>query len=179
MANVGEKIIIIGSTTKTSQWLDMCLKSFGAFDEYPILVIINNDFELGKLRHAYYHTDAEEIFLMHDSTEVKDTSIFKTIFDNPLSVAITDNPCPFGMFFGKYQRKVLDKIVIPETKTKIEAVEQEMEFNTNYGNNCTYTVQCPELRNSDVFEEKFGRNNMILENKYFKKYKGTWSRSQL
>lgn len=179
MATMGEKIIVIGSTTKTTQWLESCLKSFGSYDKYPILVVINNDFELGKLRYAYNHTDAEEIFLMHDSTEVKDTTIFDMVFDNPISVAITDNPCPFGMFFGKYQRKTLDRIHIPETKTKIEAIEQEMDFNQLYANSGEYIVQCPELRNTDIFEEKFGRKNMILENQYFKKYKGTWSREQI
>lgn len=179
MADGIKKAIVIGSTTKTGEWLDMCLTSFGSFNEYPIIVVVNNDFELGKLKWVYENTDIEDIFLMHDSIQVKDTSIFKAIFDDCQSIAITDSPCPFGMFWGKYKRSVLEHLEIPVTKTKQEAVEQEMVFNQKYASSCEYKVICPEIRNGEVFEEKFGRTNMILENNYFKKFKATWSRNQL
>lgn len=174
------KIIVIGSTARTGNWLANCLLTLANFSKYPVIAVINDDFELGKLKWAYDNTKADDIFLMHDTVEVKDASIFDTIFSYSGSVAITNEPCPFGMFFGKYERRVLNRLEIPTTKTKLEAVEQEMEFNTKYASLAgDYLVICPELRNQQVFEEKFGRTNMILENRYFKKYKGTWSRSQL
>lgn len=176
---MGKAAIVIGSTTKTSDWLDNCLKSFGDYKKYPIIVVVNDDFELGKLRWVYENTLIDDIFLMHDSVEVKDPSFFDTVFESQKSVAITNHPCPFGMFFGKYQRKYLDMIDIPETKTKLSAVEQEMVFNGNYASVADYFVLFPEFKNQPVFEQKFGRKNMVLENRCLKKYKGTWSRGQL
>lgn len=174
-----EKVICIGSTTKTSHWLANCLASFGNYKEYPIIVVVNDDFELGKLSWVYHNTNVEDIFLMHDTVEVKDPTVFRRIFESPISVSITNEPVPFGMFFGKYKRQILSRLCIPETKTKLEAVEQEILFNNKYAALCDHEVICPELRNQPKFEFKFGRNNMVLENQYFKKYKGTWSRNQL
>jgi hypothetical protein len=175
------KAIVIGSTTK-SVWLENCLRSFNGYKDYPILVVVNDDFECGKLRWVVENTDIEEIFLLHDTVEIKDPVFFNDAFEKyeGVGVALTDEPTIYGMFLGKYRREILSKIEIPITKTKIEAVDAEMDFNKLYAENeSRVVVYCPDLRNTEVFEEKFGRKNMVLENKYIKKYKATWSRDQL
>ena len=170
--------IVIGSTTTTRDWLQNCLNSFGKYDRYPILVVINDDFEMGKLKWVYDHTDLDEIFLLHDTVEIKDTSLFDEAFGECAgkSFALSDHPAYMGMFLGKYRRDILKLMDIPLTRTKKEAVIQEDEFNRRYCNLEPHKVLLdPTLRNTDIFEDKFGRKNMVLENQYIKKYKGTWA----
>ena len=171
-----KQAIVIGSTTQTKDWLQNCLNSFGCYDKYPIIVVVNNDFELGKLKWVYDNTDIDEFFLLHDTVEIKDTGLFDLAFNYDGSFALSSQPVQMGMFLGKYRREILDKMSIPLTKTKMEAVLQECAFNEQYSKleSKMATIFNP-LLNSDKFEEKFGRKNMILENDYIRKYKGTWS----
>ena len=171
-----KQAIVIGSTTQTKDWLQNCLNSFGCYDKYPIIVVVNDDFELGKLKWVYDNTDIDEFFLLHDTVEIKDTGLFDLAFNYDGSFALSSQPVQMGMFLGKYRREILDKMSIPLTKTKMEAVLQECAFNEQYSKLETKmaTIFNP-LLNSDKFEEKFGRKNMILENDYIRKYKGTWS----
>lgn len=170
------KAIVIGSTTRTKNWLENCLSSFGKYDKYPIIVVVNDDFELGKIKWIYDFTNLEEFFILHDTVEIKNTELFDLAFEYEGSFALSNQPVPMGMFLGKYRRCVLDKMSIPITKTKMEAVLQECAFNQEYAKLETKmaTIFNP-IVNTDKFEEKFGRNNMILENDYIKKYKGTWT----
>ena len=170
--------IVIGSTTTTKDWLQNCLNSFGKYDKYPIIVVVNDDFELGKLKWVYDNTSLDEIFLLHDTIEIRDLSLFEEAFDEcqGKSYALSDHPAYMGMYLGKYRREVLDKLPMPVTKTKREAVDQEVLFNQAYANLETNKVVVdPPLRNTDVFCDKFGRKNMVLENQYIRKYKATWS----
>jgi hypothetical protein len=169
--------IVIGSTTQTKDWLQNCLNSFGKYDKYPIIVVINDDFELGKLKWAYDHTDLDEIFLLHDTMEIKDVGLFDEAFEQCAgkSYALSDHPTYMGMFLGKYRREILRLMDIPITKTKREAVLQETDFNQRYAQLEPFKVVCdPPLRNTDIFEDKFGRKNMVLESEFVRKYKGTW-----
>jgi hypothetical protein len=170
--------IVIGSTTRTKNWLQNCLSSFGKYDKYPIIVVVNDDFELGKLKWAYDNTNLDEIFLLHDTVEIKDTSIFDIAFKDNIgsSFAMANQPVYMGMFMGKYRREILSQMNIPITKTKLEAVMAEMSFNSEYaGKEQRKAIIDNPIHDGNIFEEKFGRTNMILENKYLKKYKGTWT----
>lgn len=173
--------IVIGSTTATKDWLQNCLNSFGKYDKYPIIVVINDDFEMGKIKWVYENTNIDEFFLLHDTVEIKDTSLFDEAFAmTGYSYALSDHPTIMGMFLGKYRREVLAKFPLAETKTKREAVLQEITFNQTYSSFEPNMLVCdPPLRNTDIFEDKFGRKNMVLENKFIKKYKGTWCWEQV
>jgi len=171
-----DNAIVIGSTTNTKDWLQNCLNSFNGYNKYPIIVVINDDFELGKLKWVYEHTKVDQIFLLHDTVEIKDPSLFEVAFDFDGSYALSNQPVYLGMFLGKYRREILDQMIIPETKTKMEAVLAEISFNNEYERlEQKRGIICQPIVNTSNFEEKFGRNNMILENDYIKKYKGTWS----
>ena len=171
-----KQAIVIGSTTQTKDWLQNCLNSFGKYDKYPIIVVVNDDFELGKLKWVYDNTDIDEFFLLHDTVEIKNTDLFDLAFNYDGSFALSNQPVQMGMFLGKYRREILDQMSIPLTKTKMEAVLQECAFNEQYSKlePKMATIFNP-LLNSDKFEEKFGRKNMILENDYIRKYKATWA----
>lgn len=81
----------------------------------------------------------------------------------------------FEMYLGKYDRRILDQMYIPTPFNKAEAVKFEQEWNRAYiKNDPNFKVFHQPLHDVEVFEEKFGRNNMILENDFIKKYKGSW-----
>lgn len=168
--------IVIGSTTRTKDWLQNCLNSFGDYKNYPIIVVVNNDFELGKIKWVMDNTNLDEFFLLHDTVEIKSLSMFDIAFQTTGSFALSNQPVYMGMFLGKYRREILSQMQITPSQTKIDAVLAEVSFNNRYAQlePNQNTISSP-LVNTDVFEEKFGRKNMVLENPFIKKYKGTWS----
>ena len=173
-----KQAIVIASTPQTSEALTNLIDSLKGYNKYPIIVLIDNTFELGKINYIYHSTDIDEFLLLHDSCEIKDLSLFDIVFEEHRgeSVALSDCPCIFGCYLGKYRREVLAKMFIPLPKNKSEAVQYEVEFNKMYiDNEPNFTLLFNDLRDRQVFEEKFGRLNMKLENKYLIKYKGTWS----
>ena len=144
----------------------------------PHRIIFNEEdgFELGGLKRVLMETEADDILILQDSCEIKDLKFFDMVFDNPNSVAISE---AFLSYLGKYKRSVLNKIEIPTTHTKTESVRQEGQFNRIYMSMCQVDVLFGQFGftyfKGNRFEEKFGRKNLVSENDYLIKYKGTWS----
>lgn len=176
MGETMHQAIVIGSTTQTKDWLENCLNSFGKYSTYPIIVVVNDDFELGKIKWVMDNTNLDEFFLLHDTVEIKNTSMFDIAFQTPGSFALANQPVYMGMFLGKYRREILSQMQITPTITKRQAVLAEIEFNNRYAQlePSQHSIAQP-LHDTDIFEDKFGRKNMILENPWIKKYKGCWS----
>lgn len=177
-----KQAIVIGSTTKTKHWLENCLNSFGDYRGYPIMVMVNNDWEIGKIKWVLEYTNLDEFFLLHDTVEIKDPILFDIAFKTNAgkSFALSGSPAYMGMYLGKYRREVLSQIEIPSVATKKEAVDQEIAFNQRYAEKEQNKEMIEQpLNNTNIFEDKFGRTNMVLENFYIKKYKGTWSYDQV
>lgn len=150
--------------------------------KYGVSYYYKGDFELGAIRHTFYETDLDEFLLLHDTCEIKDHKLFDIVFKQyeGKSVALADYPCVFGMYLGKYRRETLNKIYIPKARNKMDAVEYEMTFNQLYCqiDGDVKLIDNP-LHDTDVFIEKFGRKNMVLENDLLIKYKATWNRSMV
>lgn len=163
--------IVIATTPGREEWLANLLKSFGDYRDYKIMIISDHSYELGKIKFVMEHTDIDEFVLLHDSCEIKDTGVFALMFNNKYSVAFSRD---FFMYMGKYQRWYLKLMDIPYVVTKRQSVEQERTFNEQYALITPYEILEPQLIDKYVFEEKFGRTNMVVENKWIKKYKGTW-----
>lgn len=176
-------------------WLDNCLNSFGSYRDYPIVVVVNQSnkyptkllpedveiirnkrdgYEIGALEMVLKKTSYDEIFLMQDTCEIKNTALFNEIFTRYTGgVGLSPR---LMMYLGKYRRTHLEKMRFPKITSKIESVEQETRFNDEYIRlDSDYSVFHQPLFDNDKFEERFGRKNMVLENDYIKKYKGTWS----
>lgn len=170
--------ILITSVPESGLWLANCLKSFHGYDRYQIVILCDYGFELGKIRWVMHHTDLDEFFLLHDTCEVKDPKMFELAFEKykGKSVALSDSPAMYGMYLGKYRRKILETMRIPTPKNKLENVQYEIDFNTNYSSKDPEKVLLfNDFRDTYVFERKFGRINMKLENNYLIKWKGTWN----
>ena len=93
------------------------------------------------------------------------------------SVALTDDPYYYGCYAGVYERWVIDKIGIPVMADKADAIRNEIAWHELYFKTVgELTVLFPELRDSNATRqvELYGRTNLVLENDYIVKYKGTW-----
>jgi len=175
-----DKVILIITHNDNLKPLRNILLSIGEYNKYPIEIHINrkneSNYELGGLKRIYDNKPQyKEIFILQDTFEVKDNKIFDRVFEehNGKSVFINQDG---QMYCCKYRRDVLDNINIPLPRNKIEAINYELEFNNNYRKLDNPIILFPNFVDShNKFEDKFGRRNMIIENKYLKKYKGTWS----
>jgi hypothetical protein len=155
-------------------WLEDCLDSIET--TYPIIVS-NHDGSLwcmGAIKKFFDETDYDEVCILNETMTCKDNSIWEIIFEQHKgkSVRLAQN---YSMFIGKYLTKHIlpfpevnnkrDDVILGEdvwcrgyTALQIEHIDIEPLYDTHQN-----------------FEEKNGRNNMILENTYFKKWKGHWN----
>lgn len=198
----GAKGIVVVTHPAGKDWLDNLLQNWQEWG-YPVNVIINEadmgealkywdytnwnvrflpnpegGYETGALHQAMVYTQYKEIFLIHDTMEIKDPEIFKIAFEDyeGKSYALSNYPDLFGMYLGKYRREPLEMAKPKGAKDKMESIEKETSFNQRY---CKHdeVVLCEQpLIDSNKFVKKFGRENMLLENDWVKKYKGTWNR---
>lgn len=166
------KVILIPTTNNRGQWVAECLDSLSG-SKYPIMVLTEHDYELGKLKWAMEHTDFDEFFLLHDSVRVKNLELLDLVFDHPNSVSLSKKP--FFMYLGKYKRDTLNNVGIPVVADKKEAVRYENEWTKKYAEADPATRYMFDFIDTKEFSAHNGRENMIIENKYLVKYKGTWN----
>jgi hypothetical protein len=165
-------LIVVATTPGREDWLKQCLESI----EQPVFVLSDHTFELGKIHTIFHKTNIDRFMFLQDSVVVKDQNIFK-LLDDEGSIAFTNDPVPFGMYMGVYERSVLEKIYIPLPRTKQDAIKYEIEWTKIY---CSQAPKLktayPELcdQNATRKEFVFGRENLVLENDYLIKYKGNW-----
>jgi hypothetical protein len=148
----------------------------GALPSPPFQILFNekDTYELGALKWALDHTEFTDFMLLHSSTEVKDLGFLISLFGEK-SVCITER---LGSYMGIYKREILEQMQIPNTPTKSSSVTEEGSFTAQYIIKAPHMViDAPEIlpMRSEKYVEKFGRNNMVIENNYLIKYKGCWA----
>lgn len=174
--------IVINFRPFRQDWLNNCLKSFEKYDKYPIF-LVSSENGFNTFKRAFETIEAEEILILHDSCEVKDTSFIEECFEKHKGhgVSFSNHPTSFGMNMGKMVKKYALQAGIPNGLDGFTNSQTlEIDFNNRYCQLDTNFVQLWDdfVGSADInqgFEVKFGRNNMIVENKYLKKYKGHWS----
>jgi hypothetical protein len=173
------KAVVIGTYSGREEWLANCLKTLASYKNHTIIVC-NAPWELGVIKWVYDNTRLEEFIFLHDTVEVKTYDWIEEAFACPFSVALTNKPCMFGMYMGKYQRRVLKHLPIPSVTSKRESVYHESHWTNEYFKiDPAAKVLWPELDDHPYrVVEAFGRPNLILENEHFAKYKGTWNIDQ-
>jgi hypothetical protein len=159
--------IVITTSEYTKDWLGECLASISNY-KYPIAIRYNSDednrWELAGIKKGKDTFD-EFVHLM-DTTIIKDSSLFDKLFEVPGHVFLTSGGYHY---MGKFVSADLPDI--PTVHTKQEAVAYETRW---LQRPCGFFE--PDLPvHTDVFVEKHGRRNMVLENDYLIKYKSTWS----
>lgn len=166
--------IVVATTPGREEWLAQCLKSIG---DRPVIVLSDYTFELGKIRWMYNNTNLDRWLLLQDSVVIKNPQIFDLLFSYPKSVAITIDPVKFGMYLGIYHRETLSKVGMPQPISKQESIDYERHWSNKYCATEDVPVLFQDLTDKLAKGETqmFGRRNLILENEYLIKYKGTWA----
>jgi len=166
--------IVVNETSKKPYYTEKIKKQFESVIEFE-----GNHYELSAFE-ANKKLKLDEFLLLPATTEIVDQSVLDMVFNNlkGRSVAFSTYPTAFGMFIGKYRKLVLDKMEFLMPENKAEAVEMEMVFNNQYVQIDPNTIVLwKDFVDNDNIVEKFGEKRMLIENKFIKKWKGTWSRN--
>ena len=170
------RAVVIATRPHRTNWLADCLASLEGCP-YQILILTEGNYELGKIKWVYEHTDIDEFLFLHDTCVVKDLKLLDMVFDHVGSVSITNVPAIFGCYLGKYRREILAKVRMPDIKDKHEAVLNEGHWTDTYARLDPLTINLFDDFDQPPHTHEFrhGRDNLRLENDYLIKFKGSWS----
>lgn len=166
-------MIVVATTPGRENWLKQCLESI----ERPVMVLSDFTFELGKIKWVFDNTKIQRFMFLQDSVVIKNQKIFELLDEDKGSIALTNDPCMYGMYLGVYEKNTLEMIDIPLPKSKDESISLELSWTESY---------CRAARNvrlafTDLTDSRakrkevlFGRENLVLENEFLIKYKGNW-----
>jgi hypothetical protein len=165
--------ILVASSKGREQWAAECSESI----DRPHVICVDYGFELGKIRWAFENTNWDRIIFIQDSSVITDNSLFDFISQTPGSICLNDSMDDkhFSAYGGVYERKILEKVGIPETHTKSRSVLCESYWNVNYEAWARRhsSVHCVgEIMNRTVFE-RHGRT-CGYATKYFVKWQAEW-----
>jgi len=170
-------ITVIGTSPARADWAAQALASVPS----EALVVSVPGYELAKLQWIVENTTLDRFLFIQDSVTVSD-ALYGLLSDFGGSVALISDPRPFGCYLGVYERDVLLEVGFPHIGSKLEAVQAEVWWTAEY---CATAgevpVLFPEVKDSNPLrvEHLFGRDNLVLGNEYFTKYKGTWRYDQI
>jgi hypothetical protein len=166
-------LTVIGSSPDRHEWLADCSASI----RREHIAVVNSGYELGKIRWVMENTNTDRFLFLQDSWQVKDDGFWDLLEAESGSVAITDDPYYYGCYAGVYERSVIEQIGIPVMTDKHDAISNEIAWHQSYFKAVgELKVLFPDLRDSNATRqvELNGRTNLVLENDYLVKYKGTW-----
>jgi hypothetical protein len=165
-------VVVNGAKQADPVWLE------DLANRYNLLTNEEDHYELGAIRKVMDETDLDEWLLLQDTFEVKDQRFLADVFDCPTSVALGPT---FFHYAGKWRRAVLNRMEIPVVTTKRESVHYEHTFSRSYWAIEDVWVFDPDFDDGQPsgFVERFGRLNMLLENDYYRKFKGNWGQLPL
>ena len=167
-----KQAIVVPTAPGREMWVHDLMKSL----DRDALILSMGGWETGKLQWIIDHTDLDEFFFLQDSCVVHDASFIDEMFSIPGPVSLTECPVIMGMFLGKYTRETLGRIEIPKCVTKRDSIDAEVTWNPRYAEGLDIPVMFPDLHDKNATRQEFrhGRINLVLENEYITKYKGTW-----
>jgi hypothetical protein len=166
-------LVVIGSSLGREDWLADCSASINR----EHIVVVNNGYELGKIRWVMENTTADRFLFLQDSWVIKSDGFWELLEQFEGSVSLNRDPYFFGCYAGVYERRVIEKLGIPMAWDKEVAILHEINWHRKYVSlSGEPTVLFPELtdKNATGIVEHHGRDNLLLENDFVAKYKGTW-----
>ena len=141
------------------------------------IVVSNFGYELNKIRWVVENTTVDRFLFLQDSWVVKSATFWDLLADTDGSVALNCDPYFFGCFAGVYESAVVREIGVPVVTDKEHSIRLEVEWHKQYVAVAGEPlVLFPELsdRNASGVVVRHGRENLLLENEFVAKYKGTW-----
>lgn len=135
------------------------------------------------VKKVWETTNYKELFFMNESMICKDNTIWDKVFHDygGKSVMMSER---YLMFFGKFRREMVNKLVFPEVHDKLEDVFLgEGQWCRQYYELGDH-VEIEPLKDPDTSKEsnfviRNGRRNLIVESAYFKKWKQSYDMTTL
>ena len=166
-------LTVIGSSPDRQAWLADCSASLGR----EHIAVVSYGYELAKIAWVMENTSVDRFFFLQDSWQVKTPAFWDLLDQFEGSVALTRDPYFFGCYAGVYERSVVDRIGTPVVRDKQDSILLEIDWHRRYVEaSVEPTVLFPELTDKNATEVvvKHGRENLVLENEFVVKFKGTW-----
>jgi hypothetical protein len=170
-------IVVINEIEKTTDHATLAW----LMDNHKVIPIDGNRWEVGGLEAMLVFTGYQEWVMIQDTLEILDASIFQVMFDDFPGRSVAYGP-GWMCYLGKYRREVLLHFPLPTVLNKMDAVYYEHILPTMYGVMAVAVegqephILFPEWTNknpANYYEEKFGRNNLVIANPYVLKRKST------
>jgi hypothetical protein len=181
-----KQIIYVATTLGRTEFIFNFLNSMKGYNgKYPLF--IESSYEYGWFDFARDH-QWDELLFLHDSCEIKDYGLFDLVFEEHKGKSVSFSDLPyFIMGLGKFLREPYLASSFDTKNAYIDYQTKEFTFGPRYVELAGEkpVVLFPDFMDNErqdysrKFENKFGRKNIILENKYIKKYKGHWTRRML
>lgn len=168
-------VIAVNGVGKTDpEWLGEITKQANV-----VLSLKDDNYELGAIKALLEKTRYDEFVFLQDTFEIKNTDIFEILFEHEDYVGKSvEYGYDFQMYFGKYRRRILNKMKFPPLpQTKLDAILNEIVFTKLYKKHDPTTLTF-DWRFKDEYSSRevmFGRENMRLEDEYLIKRKGHWA----
>lgn len=175
-------LVVINDGNK-ADWLIPWLKSQKSRN---MTVIVNpvDGYEVGAIKIALEVTGWDEFIFLQDTIEIIDPSIFDILFNQYPDAGVSYNE-GFQMYLGKFRREVLEQMKFPIVKHKLGAIAHEFYFVKQYTD-----IEPVYVFNKDFYDkaflddpanydEKFGRKNLVLKDKYIIKRKAAYTEDHI
>jgi len=171
-------LTVIGSSPDRQGWLADCSASLGR----SYIAVVNYGFELNKIRWVMDNTKLDRFLFLQDSWQVKSPAFWDLLDQFEGSVALTRDPYFFGCYAGVYERHIIERVGVPSVKDKAHSILLEIDWHRRYVEvGGEPKVLFPELTDANATRivERHGRQNLVLENEFVVKWKGTWGADNL
>jgi len=166
-------LTVIGSSPGREAWLADCSASITR----EHIAVVSFGYELGKIRWVIENTTADRFLFLQDSWQIRSEGFWDLLEQFEGSVALTRDPYFFGCYAGVYERSVIERLGVPVVKDKAHSILLEIDWHRRYvALHGEPTVLFPGLTDGNAVreEERYGRVNLVLENEFVTKWKGTW-----
>ena len=169
-------LIVVSTAPNRDCWLQDCLASI----DRPVMVVKTTEWELGSIRWVHQNLSPERFLFLQDSVVIHDQGIFNLIERVGGSSLLMPIP---NCYMGVYCRSVLKQLPLPEipagtdSQRKEFSIKYEARFTREY---CRVAKNCPVIFPELIDnlcprrEHRHGRINMVMENRWITKYKGTF-----
>lgn len=165
-------VILTHEDTRFNELIELNISLFEACNIDYIIASNSSNSKYERLGLEAGMISFDEFILLQDSVIIKNIDLIKQMLDTNGSVWLSN----WGQnYFCKYRTGILKQLELPNIKSKLDSVKYERDFHETYKKlEKPIVLMDGCLENTNIFEEAYGRLNMISENEYFKKYKGTW-----
>lgn len=168
-------IVVTTNTGSLRTWLPDCLESIAKLSPYLYLHINAAEgslYEAGGIIAGWKRY--EKFWHIQDTMVAKDPSALLRLLGDDVSYAAGPR---FICCAGKLRSEIIDLTgppPLPMNKFESATLVEDLWFREYMAADPYYEILDQGFTDKQVFVEKHGRTNMVLESDLFIKYKGTW-----